>query len=271
MLLTRLVTRLWAAAGGARWRPLQTYIRKSRRIYELLHSCKRVTGVLTEPLFVELKEIVRWFDDWRADLIAADPSGKRWPKRFISDKTYQDLHWAVDGVIAMLRSYFHDYRSEDNLGAQTGNVGRGSPGAIVNDDSDTVVSGTARGAADAASDAATPNACQRMPLRPAASPATPVARSKTTTRASKPSSEVKKRIGRSTATKAQHRSNGLTSCTALFNQNVVENTFGIIRQRSGGSVNAMQHTSGIAGARALHGASSSRHGHALSTPKDVIY
>ena len=221
-------------------RRAQTYIRNSQRIYYLLHSRKWVTSV-SDKLFVELKEIVQWFDAWREDLIARDTSPDRtqWKKQFISDKTYQDLHWAVDGVIAMLGSFFADHKGQ---GAEAGTVRHGP--------ADDAADG-ARPDAGIADDAVTP-ARRVSPRRHASAARTP------------------QRAATSTAGKAgQHRRDGVGSFTANMSQNRVENSFSIIRQRSGGSVNAMQHAQGVAGMRALQRTRSSRHKRAATGKTNV--
>ena len=76
----------------------------------LLHSPQAVYNVDNEQL-IEAQEILKWFEDWRRDLIAKYPQD--WKKRFISDETYFDLVVCVKGTIAALQHFFSLFGAEE--------------------------------------------------------------------------------------------------------------------------------------------------------------
>lgn len=99
----------------------QTYIRKSRRLYSLLHNPKWLRSP-DDPLLDGMSEILTWFEDWRAaverDGTAKGETKAQWAKRFISDKTYTDMNLAVKGMRGLLRDFFTRYGTDDKIMAK---------------------------------------------------------------------------------------------------------------------------------------------------------
>ena len=222
----------------------QEYIRQCRRLYELLTCHKRISNV-QDSLFIELKGIVLWFDQWRSELVAQHTVttgtkcviDSKWKTNFISDKTYQDLHWAVDGMIAMLAAYLARY---------------GAPGGTPQ----TCVGMFSHVQHDMHVDDLTATASQH-PANGASAPSVYSA-----TLPSTPARLVRPRQGafntpvvpgppRTTPTNTRSKaSSPLTVKTVSTNQNVVEGFFAFTRRRTGGPVTALHAASSVSGARA---------------------
>lgn len=87
----------------------QTYIKQCRRLYDLLHIPKQVFSN-ADDIIIDSREILKWFDDWRAALEAAH--GAEFKRFFISEETFFDMQLCVNGIGSAMDLFFSRYGKE---------------------------------------------------------------------------------------------------------------------------------------------------------------
>ena len=218
-------------------------------MYHLLQSPKWIDSA-DDPIFAELKEIVSWFDAWRARLIADEaargagtgrhPStANAWKNNFISDKTYADLHLAVHGTVGLMQTFFGKY------GTVSARVGCRNPleedeAAPVTVDAPPTVG--AIGTEVPAQVGQTTNG----PATPEASRSRPPKGRAPTPSILTPSSSARKKQRRAGTGAGKHVRLAPSLQVQRLSADVVEGSFAVAR-RNGGSLSGDQYSSKTAG------------------------